>query len=85
VQTAAFGAEETAAAEITDSPHVAPAERFDKRPNQPLFGLRLGWCPELSEASGKGFEPGSQRFQRCVVGLLPSGFVPDPLDKENRA
>jgi hypothetical protein len=62
--------------------HVAPVERFEERPNQLLFGLRLGRCSELPEAGKKRVEPVSQTIQCCVVEPLPSDFIPDPFDEE---
>jgi hypothetical protein len=76
VQTAAFGAEETAAAEITNSPHVAPAERFEKRPNQLLLGLKLGRVlsfPKLGKRALSRVRKGSSAASsgRCQAVSFP--------------
>ena len=60
--------------------HIAPAERFEERPDQLLLGLGLGRCLELAEAGKKRVEPVSQTIQRCIVEPLPGDFVPDPFD-----
>jgi len=68
--------------EVLPDQHLGPAERFEERPDQFFFGLRLGRVPELAKIHKEGVEAITHIGQDGIVEPFPRGRVADAFEQE---